>query len=139
MRCLYRSYHLQILSSSFDVSTKEVVTNKTQDPRESEMAAKASTVSTSNVLSANTEIEISKKSIETASSKISRPLEEMISRPMEENQKKISRPLEENISRPLEENLSRPLEENRPICVVTVLGLALQPGGVASNQVIVIL
>ena len=95
------------------------------------MAAKASTVSTSNVLSANTEIEISKKSIETASSKISRPLEEMISRPMEENQK--------NISRPLEEMKSKPMEENRPICVVTVLGLALQPGGVASNQVSVIL
>ena len=88
------------------MSTKEVVTRKTQDPRESEMAAKESTVSTSNVLSANTKIYISKKSIETDSS-----------------QKKIS----------------RPLEENRPTCVITVLGLALQPGGVASNQVRVIL
>ena len=124
------------------------------------MAAKASTVSTSNVLSANTEIEISKKSIETNSSqkklsiqleeKISRPLEEnqknmarpmteKISRQLEENQKNMSRPLEENLSKPLEEKISRPLEESRPICVVTVLGLALQPGGVASNQVIVIL
>ena len=38
-------------------------------------------------------------------------------------------------SRGCEKKISRELEEKQPTCVVTVLGLALQPGGVASNQV----
>merc|ERR1712198_814371 len=37
-------------------------------------------------------------------------------------------------SRGCEKKISSELEENQPTCVVTVLGLALQPGGVASNQ-----
>ena len=87
-----------------EMSAKENVTNKASNPRdESGMSATSSAVSASNVLSANTEREISKLSAETTDS---------------------------------HKNISRPLEENCPPCVVTVLGLALQPGGVASNQVL---
>ena len=97
------SSHLQILSSLLGMSAKEVVTNKASDPREeSGMSGTSSAVSASNVLSANTEREISKLSAETTDS---------------------------------HKNISRELEEKQPTCVVTVLGLALQPGGVASNQV----
>ena len=43
--------------------------------------------------------------------------------------------MSEEESRGCEKKISRESEEKQPTCVLTVLGLALQHGGVASNQV----